>query len=781
MPVIVDLLDRLDSSTVIRENRVVEPGNADHRSFLGEGWGRPEKNSDSERSYAWVTAPTARVKFVRLHSGAARIVVKAWPFRWRGSPPQEVELIVNGRSVGSRTMRRGRQNLNYDVPQGVFFPGGNTVDFSFSYAKSPAEVNPKNRDARELAAAFERIEVRDGQVSDASAFPGGPFSTDGGGLRLSQGSALSYRVMPVGEVALDVEVAADSDQSATPPRIVLWVTPVGGEPVCVVDEVIPEAGLRRRMWLDQLSGQRLDVSMTVLGGAGTIGRARLVGNGRVDATKNVVMIVIDTLRADHVGAYGGEVYTPAIDRLAADGILFEQAYAHIPITGPSHSSLFTSLLPFEHGVHNNGQILAQSWKTLAETLQGGGWHTFAAVSLGVLKRELGYKQGFEVYLDSFDRDWMKDAGEITDEVLELAETGLSAPFFLFVHYSDPHEPYTPPGLDYPMVRLDLDGLKVAEIAANGRGNRISVEVPPGHHNLRFAPQRQTQRRFRVDTLRVIGKGVEVDSAEGWEVDQHFRRKTATYASRFPATLVLANDGREPRGVELDFTLKEHLSVKEVKGRYRQEVEFADRQIGRLLAGLEERGLMRDTIIVFTSDHGEGLGQHKHLSHIHQLYDTLIRVPLIVTLPNGDHAGLRISQRASFVDVFPTLAEMLGVETPVPSSGTSLVPFISRTSSESMPVFAETYRPEAYSDKRAIISGRYKFIHSWSDEREWEELYDLEADPDELVDLFAEEPEIADRLRFELLERMRTATQGKVEEADLSQQDLDRLRALGYVH
>jgi arylsulfatase A-like enzyme len=134
-----------------------------------------------------------------------------------------------------------------------------------------------------------------------------------------------------------------------------------------------------------------------------------------------------------------------------------------------------------------------------------------------------------------------------------------------------------------------------------------------------------------------------------------------------------------------------------------------------------------------------------------------------------------------VDLFPTLAEMVGLELPDPASGRSLVPLMRGQVTQDRPILAMTYRPEAFTEKRAIIMDDYKFIRSWSDEREWEELYHLGVDPDELVDLIHDEPEIADRLRAALEERLRLGARTPADEAELSQQDLDRLQALGYVH
>ena len=779
-PVLVDLVERRSSAEVLRPTWIVEPGNPDHRGFLHEGWGRPEVHGDTGHSFAWAAAQKVRLEIVNVDHGAATLTVTGWPLRWRGSPPQTIEVVVNGDSMGSRRFRRGMNELTFDIPEGVLIPGVNSLELVFGYARSPSGVIEGSTDGRTLAAAIEKIEVRHVGAPNTMTGFGEPV-LDGSRLILSSNTAVTYRLVPSGDVALDVEASLPGTTEKGPGRVVAWLKPLGGSHRIVLDRPLGGQGLTRRVQLDEFDGRLLEIGISAVGAAAAVDRAQLVGGGRVEPLSNLLIIVMDTLRADFVGAYGGNAATPNIDRLADQGVLFERAYSHIPITGPSHSSLFTSLLPFEHGVHNNGQILDPTWRTLAETLQRSGWHTLAAVSLGVLKREFGYRKGFGNYLDTFGRDWMKNAREVTDEVLHVMDTGLSSPYFLFVHYSDPHEPYTPPDLEYPMADLELDGRRVAELRADGRGNRIRVTVDPGRHELRFSPRVPSRRLFRVDTLRVIGKGVEVASDRGWEVAAHERREAATYTSRLPASLDLVNTGVGPKEVALDFTFKEWLKISEVRDRYRQEVEFADGQIGRLLDELGSRGLLENTVVIFTSDHGEGLGQHNHLAHIHQVYDTLIRIPLILKLPSGDPQGLRLNDRISLVDVFPTLAEILGVEPPLPTSGRSMLPVIYGETVAERPIIAETYRTEAFTNKKALISGRYKFIHSWSDEREWEELYDLEADPDELVDLRNSHPEIADRLRTELEERLLQGIHGRADKAELTQQELDRLQALGYVH
>ena len=134
-----------------------------------------------------------------------------------------------------------------------------------------------------------------------------------------------------------------------------------------------------------------------------------------------------------------------------------------------------------------------------------------------------------------------------------------------------------------------------------------------------------------------------------------------------------------------------------------------------------------------------------------------------------------------MDVLPTVIELLGLPEMENLSGSSLVGLMGGEEGPRRPVFAATYRPEAYSDKRAIVADGFKYIRSWTDERDWEELYDLAADPEELEDLAEARPEVLERLRSVLDARLSAATGVRVQEAALTEDELSQLRALGYVH
>lgn len=171
----------------------------------------------------------------------------------------------------------------------------------------------------------------------------------------------------------------------------------------------------------------------------------------------VILISVDTLRADHLPAYGYDaIKTPNIDVLAQDGVVFTHAFSHVPLTLPSHSSLFTGLLPGEHGVRDNlGFHLDDAYETLAERLKTHGYQTAGVVSAMVLRQETGVAQGFDTYDDDFFGDGTTAVTQFAerrgDASLERLQTWLAqhaqGPFFAFFHLFEPHAPYAPPARD----------------------------------------------------------------------------------------------------------------------------------------------------------------------------------------------------------------------------------------------------------------------------------------------------------------------------------------------
>lgn len=392
---------------------------------------------------------------------------------------------------------------------------------------------------------------------------------------------------------------------------------------------------------------------------------------------NVLIISLDTTRADHLGCYGNtSIKTPNLDDLARNGVLFAQAIAASSSTLPSHSSLMTGLYPYRHGARANGTFrLGDDVTTLAERLRAVGYRTAAAISAFVLDSRYGLSQGFDTYLEDLtygmkysDHMFRERAAELTNvPVTDWLRKNGRERFFLWVHYFDPHAPYLPP---------------------------------------------------------------------------------------------------EP-----------------FRGEYRDdpydgEIAYADSQIAALLGVLDEIGAREHTLVIFTSDHGEGLGEHGEMTHSTLIYDATLHVPLIVAAPAALPRGRVVRRQVSLVDVVPTVMDLLGEPVPSEVDGISL-----RAAPPDGPraVYIETLASMTLHGWAPLLGVRrddFKYILAPRPE-----LYDLARDPGELDNLYDKQAARAAELRNALegfvgpdpLAAVRVA--GNL---SMSAEELARLRDLGYV-
>jgi choline-sulfatase len=349
--------------------------------------------------------------------------------------------------------------------------------------------------------------------------------------------------------------------------------------------------------------------------------------------RNLVVITIDTMRPDHVGAYGyAPARTPVIDRLAREGTRFDRAYAAAPITLTSHATLFTGLYPPGHGARHNGVPVRTEVRTIAESLRQQGFATGAFVAAFPLDKRFGLARGFDVYDDRMPRASdgrlanERPADAVVDRTLawlkELGSPGARPPtrrFFLWVHLFEPHAPYGDP---------------------------------------------------------VGGRAV-------------------------PALQ-----------------------------RYDGEIAVADRAVGRILAAIEP--IAAQTLVVLASDHGEAFGEHGEVGHSLFVYDTTLRVALILRGPSLA-AGRVVSDHVGLVDLTPTLTRLLGTS-PMDGDGIDLRPALAGRPLEARRLYAETFAPLldfGWSSLRALRDGRWKAIAAPRPE-----MYDLETDPGESADLSA---------------------------------------------
>ena len=397
---------------------------------------------------------------------------------------------------------------------------------------------------------------------------------------------------------------------------------------------------------------------------------------------NLLLITIDTLRADHVGAYGATTgATPSLDALAASGVRFEQVQTAVPLTGPSHATIFTGQYPPAHGVRGNVVFtLGTKYPTLATLLKRQGYQTAAFVGAYPVAAAFGFNQGFDTFSEDFretapgEPGAERRANDVADSALGWLASRAGAageardrPFFAWLHFYDPHAPYSPP---------------------------------------------------------------------------------EPYRDRFTG---------HP---------------------YDGEIAFTDAQVGRVLDWLRSSNHAADTMVVLLADHGEGLGDHHELMHAVLVYQSTMRVPLIVSGP-GVPRGVVVPLRAATIDVLPTALGLLGFDADPTLLGRDLRPRMAARALPSDPLYGESLFGRLnchWASLRSWVKDDWKLIVGSEPE-----LYNLAQDPQENRDLAREEPERVARMTGELQRALtRIAPEGdRAQPNPATAEQEERLRSLGY--
>lgn len=462
---------------------------------------------------------------------------------------------------------------------------------------------------------------------------------------------------------------------------------------------------------------------------------------------NIVLVILDTLRCDHVSCYGYErETTPFVDSLAREGILFEYCTATAPWTLPSHASMFTGTYPSRHRIGFTNMALPPNLTTMAEFLQREGYQTVGLSSNTWLRSESGLDRGFEAfhlvnesskhqetkiqkalfYVKKKLRQYFSDRGAArTKDILQswlARRRDPDRPLFLFINYLEPHLPYNPP--------------------------------------------RAYRRKFaRFDTHEV--------NQDAW----------AYFVG-------------EKRMTDKDFEV--------LKDLYDAAINYNDDQFRQLWHVLQDAGALEDTVAIITSDHGENLGDHRLMDHQYSLHETLLHVPLILW-SNSRHlefGARKIATPVQLCDILPTLTQLTNPHASLLEAqcqGYSFLPYLVRGDSATkirtwsaaeylepnLRIFKRRFPSFDYTAfdvrLRAFTRRNYKYIISDSG-REW--LYDLATDPSELHDLHTRKPEICTEMRQGLEEELGSAWMPNNEElSELEFDDPDvveRLRSLGYL-
>ncbi len=543
--------------------------------------------------------------------------------------------------------------------------------------------------------------------------------------------------------ALDVALGTPEDGPLT---FRITAARAGGPETVVLEHTVttPHRWERRRIDLGAFAGSKVSLALSLTGrhqgavgfwGAPTVRRLRKVSG----APQGVVLIQGDTLRIDHLDAYGYTRPTaPTLRRIAEGGVLFRNALAQTGWTKASVSSVMSSLYPTSHGVHRIPDRLPASAATLAGSFREAGYATVAFSSVAFTGRLTNLHRGFEELHEAEslpDRSGpyrSKTARPYVDRLVQWLEERQEAPFFAYLHLFDPHSPYEP--------RPPYD----------------TLWADPGRRDAHLEEEKRLKR--------VIGDPF--------------------MAERGMAT----REEMQKAGIDPNTHLRQH------KDWYDGSIRGMDDEIARLLERLGGLRIADRTLIAFFADHGEEFQEHGRMWHGQGVYGEMIRVPLVFFGP-GVVAQPARDEIVQLIDIMPTLLEASHVPVPPGVQGQSLWPLLTngRTGTwKPRPAIAEKNPTAASgfpnaSESYAIVDGDWKLVHNVvapPGQPEYE-LYEFLRDPLDQKNLAEKHPDVVARLEKALegwkqraLE-MRPASDGETTEG-LTSEQLERLRSLGYV-
>ena len=454
--------------------------------------------------------------------------------------------------------------------------------------------------------------------------------------------------------------------------------------------------------------------------------ASKTSNRADDSRPNIVLISVDTLRADHLGCYGYQRNTsPHIDQLAAEGTLFENTISSTSWTLPAHCALFTGLADTVHGCLDIKQRLAESRSTLAERLKSAGYTTIAFFSGATMHPIFGLAQGFDEY---------QDCTSYADQSTELAADG--------------------------QVPWD----EAVRAAA-----RADITSPRVHHEVRAWLQENQSRPFFM-------------FIHMWDVHADYI-PPEPYDRMFDPNYNGPITGRDVRYNPAINAKMPTRDIEHLVALYDGEIAWTDAHIGKILADLDTLGLRDSTIVVLLSDHGEEFFEHGDKGHRQTLFDEVIHIPLIMRYPARIPAGRRYSQQARMIDILPTILALSNQQPPTDVMGQSLAPLFAGNNLQQdtlavseLFTLGRAYRSFRRPDRKAIL-------HEPTGNTM---IFNLHADPAEKNPL----PNVQSPLAQAMIADMRNTTKWLLEQrrrhetnttaTTLPDQVRQQLESLGYI-
>jgi len=409
----------------------------------------------------------------------------------------------------------------------------------------------------------------------------------------------------------------------------------------------------------------------------------LLNNGKSDFSiqrdneLNVILVTLDTTRADRIGAYGHSLAkTPNLDALARDGVMFQNAYCQVPLTLPSHVSILTGTYPIYHHVHNNGfYYLNPDLTTAAEVFKLNGFKTSAFVASYTVDSSYGVNKGFDVFDDRFAEEELlktfrseRTADKVYEAFAEWLDSSHAEKFFSWIHFFDPHTPYAPPS-----------------------------------------------------------------------------------------------------------PFKEEF----VNRPYDGEIAFMDFYVGRVIEKLKAKNIFDKTLICLAGDHGEAIGDHGEADHGLFLYESTMKVPLILHAQGYLPEGRVVDSAVRLIDIMPSLLDAVKISIPDEVQGESLLPYIAGKRKGDLPSYIETVYPRenyGWSELVGLIDRGWKYIQAPK-----LELYNLNNDPSEVANLINSESQRVRDMKTHM-EKLIAENSSDIDarRKNVSQEEMARLRSLGYI-
>lgn len=414
---------------------------------------------------------------------------------------------------------------------------------------------------------------------------------------------------------------------------------------------------------------------------------------------NVVFMTLDTTRADHIAAFGGDIKTPVLDSIAADGAIFTNDATAAIATTPSHATLLTSKYPYQHQVQDNVTPLPEDLLTIPQVLKKQGYDTAAFVSAVPVSGELGFDKKFDYFDDEFDPEMgggERRAQNTINSALTWLKKKRNKPFFIWIHLYDAHTSYNPPS-EFRNLYMDVDS------AMENCDDPLSFQE---------------------------------------SISEKQRIKNRADDDRKPQDFVVARKSPEPGGGCL-MGLEEGAPL--MKALYKSEITYMDGQIGVLLSWFKKKRLYNNTLFVITADHGEvqdedvlGL-KFRH----NMIYEGVMHVPLIVKLPGRHKKKIVVDAPVSSLDVAPTILEAIKVESPpeFPLNGVSVLKLTRGLKDDSF-ANREVYFQAPGKMAAGVKQGGLKYIFIYDprkyfkflDSRPPEQAFNLASDPSETNNL-----------------------------------------------